>query len=132
MAGLSVTALTGAIVVTGIALTAARSGGGSLERPGRADDRTPTSADQRSATRIVFPEPRRVELEEVIVDLREPGPHEVVVQARRGVISPGTELAHYRLELAESRTSMTSTIRPSPGSLTAPGRYAGNRPASAP
>ena len=57
---------------------------------------TPTSADQRSATRVVFPEPRRVELEEVIVDLRELGPHEVVVQARRSVISPGTELAHYR------------------------------------
>ena len=57
---------------------------------------TPTPADQRSATRVVFPEPRRVELEEVIVDLRELGPHEVVVQARRSVISPGTELAHYR------------------------------------
>jgi 2-desacetyl-2-hydroxyethyl bacteriochlorophyllide A dehydrogenase len=57
---------------------------------------TPTPADQRSATRIVFPEPRRVELEEVIVDLRKLGPHEVVVQARRSVISPGTELAHYR------------------------------------
>jgi hypothetical protein len=40
---------------------------------------TPTRADQRSATRVVFPEPRRVELEEVIVDLRELGPHEVVV-----------------------------------------------------
>ncbi len=59
---------------------------------------TPTSADQRSATRIVFPEPRRVELEEVIVDLRALGPHEVVVQACRSVISPGTELAHYRGE----------------------------------
>ena len=57
---------------------------------------TPTPADQRSATRVVFPEPRRVELEEVIVDLRELGPHEVVVQAHRSVISPGTELAHYR------------------------------------
>ena len=57
---------------------------------------TPTPAGQRSATRVVFPEPRRVELEEVIVDLRELGPHEVVVQARRSVISPGTELAHYR------------------------------------
>ena len=33
MAGLSVTALAGAIVVIGIALTAARSGGGSLEGP---------------------------------------------------------------------------------------------------
>jgi hypothetical protein len=34
----------------------------------------------------------------VIVDLRALGPHEVVVQARRSVISPGTELAHYRGE----------------------------------
>jgi threonine dehydrogenase-like Zn-dependent dehydrogenase len=58
----------------------------------------PTPADQRSATRVVFPEPRRVALEEVIVDLRELGPHEVVVQACRSVISPGTELAHYRGE----------------------------------
>ena len=57
---------------------------------------TPMPAGQRSATRVVFPEPRRVELEEVIVDLRELGPHEVVVRARRSVISPGTELAHYR------------------------------------
>jgi hypothetical protein len=44
---------------------------------------TPTPADQLSATRIVFPGPRRVELEEVIVDLRKLGPHEVVVRARR-------------------------------------------------
>jgi threonine dehydrogenase-like Zn-dependent dehydrogenase len=57
---------------------------------------TPTPAGQRSATRVVFPEPGRVELEEVIVDLRELGPHELVVQACRSVISPGTELAHYR------------------------------------
>jgi len=57
---------------------------------------TPMPAGQRSATRVVFPEPRRVELEEVIVDLRELGPHEVVVRACRSVISPGTELAHYR------------------------------------
>jgi 2-desacetyl-2-hydroxyethyl bacteriochlorophyllide A dehydrogenase len=57
---------------------------------------TPTPADQRSATCIVFPEPRRVELEEVIVDASDLGPHEVVVQARRSVISPGTELANYR------------------------------------
>ena len=53
---------------------------------------TPPPADQRSATRIVFPEPRRAELEEVIVD-RELGPDEVVVQAHRSVISPGIELA---------------------------------------
>jgi 2-desacetyl-2-hydroxyethyl bacteriochlorophyllide A dehydrogenase len=57
---------------------------------------TPAPAAQCSATRIVFPEPGQVELEEVIVDLRELGPHELVVQARRSVISPGTELAHYR------------------------------------
>lgn len=49
----------------------------------------PTRADQRSATRIVFPGLRRVELEEVIVDLRELGPHEVVVQARHSVIRYG-------------------------------------------
>jgi threonine dehydrogenase-like Zn-dependent dehydrogenase len=52
----------------------------------------------RSATRIVFPEPHRVELEQVEVNLDNLGPHEVVVQARRSVISPGTELAHYRGE----------------------------------
>ena len=50
--------------------------------PGEQMTATPTPADHRSATRVVFPEPRRVELEEVIVDLRELGPHEVVVQAR--------------------------------------------------
>ena len=44
----------------------------------------------------MFPRPRQVELEEVSVDLGGLGPHEVVVQARRSVISPGTELAHYR------------------------------------
>ena len=49
----------------------------------------PTPADQRSATRIVFPGPRRVELEEVIVYLRELGPHEVVVEARHSVIRYG-------------------------------------------
>ena len=58
----------------------------------------PAPAGQRCATRVVFPGPGRVELEEVIVDLRGLGPHEVVVQARRSVISPGTELAHYRGE----------------------------------
>jgi 2-desacetyl-2-hydroxyethyl bacteriochlorophyllide A dehydrogenase len=57
---------------------------------------TSAAADRRYATRIVFPEPCQVELEDVIVDLRELGPHEVVVQARRSVLSPGTELAHYR------------------------------------
>ena len=50
---------------------------------------TPMPADQRSATRVVFPGPRRVELEEVIVDPRDPGPHKVVVQARRSVIRYG-------------------------------------------
>ena len=63
--------------------------------PGEQMTATPAPADQRSATRVVFPEPRRAELEEVIVD-RELGPHEVVVLARRSVISPGIELAHYR------------------------------------
>jgi 2-desacetyl-2-hydroxyethyl bacteriochlorophyllide A dehydrogenase len=48
------------------------------------------------ATRIVFPEPRRVELERLDVSLQDLGPHEVVVRGRRSVISPGTELAHYR------------------------------------
>jgi len=33
---------------------------------------------------------------EITIDLADLGPHEVVVQARRSVISPGTELAHYR------------------------------------
>ena len=41
---------------------------------------TPTPAGQRSATRVVFPGPRRVELEKVIVDLRELRLHEIVVQ----------------------------------------------------
>jgi len=35
----------------------------------------------------VFPGPAKVELEEVAVDLGDLGPHEVVVQARRSVIS---------------------------------------------
>jgi len=48
------------------------------------------------ARRVVFPEPGRVELEELAVDLDGLGAHEVVVCARRSVISPGTELAHYR------------------------------------
>jgi 2-desacetyl-2-hydroxyethyl bacteriochlorophyllide A dehydrogenase len=48
------------------------------------------------ATRVLFPEPRRVELEHFELGLDDLGPHEVVVQARRSVISPGTELAHYR------------------------------------
>ena len=48
------------------------------------------------ATRIIFPEPRRVELEQLEVSLEALGPHEVVVRGRRSVISPGTELAHYR------------------------------------
>ena len=57
---------------------------------------TRTPPDQHSAICVVFPGPRQVELEEVTVDLGDLGPHEVVVQARRSVISPGTELAHYR------------------------------------
>ena len=48
------------------------------------------------ATRIVFPEPRRVELEQIEVSLADLGPYEVVVKGQRSVISPGTELAHYR------------------------------------
>jgi threonine dehydrogenase-like Zn-dependent dehydrogenase len=48
------------------------------------------------ATRIVFPEPRRVELERLEVSLQDLGPYELVVRGRRSVISPGTELAHYR------------------------------------
>ena len=57
---------------------------------------TPASADRHPAIGIVFSEPGRVELEEMIVDLHDLGPHEVVVQGRRSVISPGTELAYYR------------------------------------
>ncbi len=48
------------------------------------------------ATRIVFPEPGCVELERLEVSLQDLGPHELVVRGRRSVISPGTELAHYR------------------------------------
>jgi 2-desacetyl-2-hydroxyethyl bacteriochlorophyllide A dehydrogenase len=48
------------------------------------------------ATRIVFPEPGRVEVEQIEVSLADPGPQEVVVKSLRSVISPGTELAHYR------------------------------------
>lgn len=51
---------------------------------------------ERSAVRVVFPEPHHVELEELTVRLDDLGPHEVVVRARRSVISPGTELAYYR------------------------------------
>jgi hypothetical protein len=96
MAELSMTALAGADLVAGIALTAASSGGGSLEGPGRADDRHPDASRSALCDARRFPAPCRVELEDMIVDLRELGPHEVVVQARRSVISAGTELAHYR------------------------------------
>jgi 2-desacetyl-2-hydroxyethyl bacteriochlorophyllide A dehydrogenase len=48
------------------------------------------------AKRIVFPEPRRVEVRDIEIDVDSLGPYELVVQARRSVISPGTELAHYR------------------------------------
>jgi threonine dehydrogenase-like Zn-dependent dehydrogenase len=48
------------------------------------------------AARIFFPEPRRVEVEHIEVSVKGLGPHEVVVRGRRSVISPGTELAHYR------------------------------------
>jgi threonine dehydrogenase-like Zn-dependent dehydrogenase len=53
-------------------------------------------ADKRPSSCVVFPGSYRVELEEVLVDLSDLGPHEVVVQARRSLISSGTELAHYR------------------------------------
>jgi threonine dehydrogenase-like Zn-dependent dehydrogenase len=52
--------------------------------------------EHADAWRLSFPEPGRVELEQVTVGLDDLAPHEVVVQARRSVISPGTELAHYR------------------------------------
>jgi threonine dehydrogenase-like Zn-dependent dehydrogenase len=48
------------------------------------------------AARIFFPQPRRVEVERLEVPLDDLGPREVVVRGRRSVISPGTELAHYR------------------------------------
>lgn len=57
----------------------------------------PSNVDsRRKAVRLVFPEPHEVRLDEVEVDLDALGPHEVVVEARRSVISPGTELAHFR------------------------------------
>ena len=75
---------------------------------------TPASADRHPAIGIVFSEPRRVELEEMVIDLRDIGPHEVVVQARRSVISPGTELAYYRgdslVGLAPARLESEPTV----------------------
>ena len=55
-----------------------------------------TKKAQRAAKRLVFPEPRKVELQQIEVDVDDLGAYEVVVQARRSVISPGTEVAHYR------------------------------------
>ena len=36
------------------------------------------------ASRIVFPEPRRIEVQDVEVDVDDLGPYDVVVKARRG------------------------------------------------
>ena len=55
-----------------------------------------TKKAQRAAKRLVFPEPRKVDLQQIEVDVDDLGAYEVVVQARRSVISPGTEVAHYR------------------------------------
>jgi 2-desacetyl-2-hydroxyethyl bacteriochlorophyllide A dehydrogenase len=54
------------------------------------------AGDRLEAIRVVVPEPHRVELEQTTVGLTALEPHEVVVRARSSVISPGTELAHYR------------------------------------
>ena len=51
---------------------------------------------RETVSRLVFPGTLRAELEQIDVDLDNLGPHEVVVRAKRSVISPGTELAHYR------------------------------------
>jgi threonine dehydrogenase-like Zn-dependent dehydrogenase len=48
-----------------------------------------------TASRVLFPSPGRAEVEQIRVDVGDLGPHEVVVQAKRSVISPGTELAQY-------------------------------------
>jgi hypothetical protein len=69
MAGLSMTALADAIGVIGIALTVDRSAAGHWKDPERADDRHPAASRSALWTRVVFPEPRRAELGEVIVDL---------------------------------------------------------------
>jgi hypothetical protein len=54
-------------LVIGIALTVARSGGGSLD-PEQAHDRHPAASRSALWTRVVFPEPSRAEFEEVTVD----------------------------------------------------------------
>ena len=77
MAGLSITAPADAIGVIGFALS------------GRLNDRQPDASRSALCDTHRFPGPRRVELEEVIVDPRDPGPHKVVVQARRSVIRYG-------------------------------------------
>lgn len=54
-------------------------------------------ADTRLAgKRTIFSAPREVEIEEYEVDLDGLGDYELVVAAKRSVISPGTELAHFR------------------------------------
>ena len=54
------------------------------------------SDDTLCGKRICFPVPGRVELEDVKIDTANLGGSEVVVQGLRSVISPGTELAHFR------------------------------------
>jgi len=48
------------------------------------------------AKRVIFDGPRCVRLEQIVVNLEDLGPHEVAVAARWSVLSPGTELAHFR------------------------------------
>jgi 2-desacetyl-2-hydroxyethyl bacteriochlorophyllide A dehydrogenase len=63
-----------------------------------------------TVSRLVFPEPLRAELEQIDLNLDDLGPHEIVVRAKRSVISPGTELAHYR---GDNRSGpLRHTVRP--------------------
>ncbi len=52
-----------------------------------------------NSTRVVFPAPNLVELEDVDLDESGLGRHEVVVRTHRTLISPGTELARLRGKL---------------------------------
>jgi threonine dehydrogenase-like Zn-dependent dehydrogenase len=50
----------------------------------------------RRAKRVIISGPQHIDIEGVDVDMADVAPYEVVVNARRSVISPGTELSRYR------------------------------------
>ena len=114
-------------LVIGIALTVARSGGGSLEGPEQADDRHPAAGRSALWTRVVFPEPSRAEFEEVIVDQARPGDDRQAIHALWRILFTrlGSHPGHPRLpvfgltstdgvEPCGSSDSSAGAVRPRP------------------